>query len=50
LLIFCTYVPLNFLFSLCFPPKETKSKDLSPIDGVEQTPEQKAEAAAAAKA
>jgi len=31
-LIFITYVPLNFLYELCFPPKKTKALDLTPSD------------------
>ena len=26
--IFCTYVPLNYLYELCFPPKETTKMDM----------------------
>lgn len=52
-LIYATYWPLNALYELIFPPKETKAMDLSP-DGEEEqkdlTPEQEAAAAAAAKA
>lgn len=53
-LIFITYWPLNWLYELVFPPKETKAMDLAP-DGEEMekedlTPEQEAAAAAAAKA
>lgn len=31
LLIFLTYVPLNFLYELISPPKKTKAADLTPI-------------------
>lgn len=50
-LIFITYWPLNALYELVFPPKETKAMDLSP-DGEQKelTPEQEAAAVAAAKA
>ena len=51
-IIYATYWPLNALYELIFPPKETKAADLSP-EGEEQkdlTPEQEAAAAAAAKA
>jgi hypothetical protein len=48
-MIFLTYVPLNFLYELAFPPKETKKMDLQKDD--EQIMEQEEAAAkAAAKA
>jgi len=32
LMIFCTYVPLNFLYELAFPPKEFKKMDTNMDD------------------
>jgi hypothetical protein len=48
-LIFITYWPLNALYELVFPPKETIKMDLEE-EGEPMTPEQEAAAAAAAKA
>lgn len=51
-LIYATYWPLNALYELVFPPKETQAMDLSPEGEADKdlTPEQEAAAAAAAKA
>ena len=45
LMIFLTYVPLNFLYELIVPPKETKKMELDPEDmeGEELTPEEAAQ-------
>ena len=50
--IFCTYVPLNYLYELCVPPKETKKMEVEiKSEKDEATPEMPAEEAlAAAKA
>ena len=48
LAIYATYIPLNMLWELCFPEKETVKKDIN--GEAAQTEEQKKEAAAAAKA
>jgi len=53
ILIFITYWPLNFLYELVFPEKETKALELVPEgeeEKEEMTPEAEAAAAAAAKA
>ena len=44
-MIFLTYVPLNFLYELIVPPKETKKMELDPEDmeGEELTPEEAAQ-------
>jgi hypothetical protein len=47
LMIFLTYVPLNFLYELAFPPKATKKMDTTLDD---QEAKQKSEEAAKAKA
>ena len=48
-LIFMTYWPLNWMYELVFPPKETKAMDLDD-EAEPMTPEQEAAAAAASKA
>lgn len=50
LIIFLTYWPLNALYELVFPPKETKAMDLEDEEEKPMTAEQEAAAAAAAKA
>ena len=51
ILIIATYIPLNALYELVFPPKEHKAMDLDDEGEMgEMTPEQEAAAAAAAKA
>ena len=36
LLIAATYIPLNFLYELAFPPKEYTKKDLDPSESSEE--------------
>jgi len=36
LLIAITYIPLNFLYELIFPPKETKKLDLEPSESASE--------------
>jgi len=50
-LIFATYIPLNFLYELCVPPKETKkeaSEEEIKAEAALQEAEQKAATKAAA--
>lgn len=46
LLIFITYVPLNFLWELISPPKKTKAMDLTPV-GMQKKEEEPIEEEAA---
>ena len=48
-LIFATYIPLNFLYELIFPPKQTKKMELNQDDAEAQAQEEEA-AKAKAKA
>lgn len=47
-MIFFTYVPLNYLYELAFPPKPTKAAELTPLE--EQAAREEAAAAAKARA
>ena len=35
-LIFATYIPLNYLYELCVPPKQSKKQELSEGDAMEE--------------
>lgn len=49
-LIFATYIPLNFLYELCVPPKETTKAAMSEEEIQAQAALQEAKQKAAAKA
>jgi len=48
--IFATYIPLNMLWELCFPEKETKKMEINGQEKAAQSEEEKQAALAAAKA